>query len=124
METLHAPLEHEEAAHREALETLENEEIQTVPGGWEPGDDAEMAPEGAFLGTQKLSGQIGLLPETSAVKFAGTVGVEGTFAIGERIKFTAEAIVSADNTSAKVKDGELGTAGKVQTATIVSAERV
>jgi len=80
--------------------------------------------KGAFLGTQKLSGQLGLLPETNAVKFTGTVGVEGAFAYGERIKVTVEAIVSGDNTSAKVKDGELGEPGKVQTATILSAERV
>jgi hypothetical protein len=111
---------------REAVEEHEAKEQTegTVPGGWQPGDDPEMAPEGAFLGTQKLSGQLGLLPETNAVKFTGTVGVEGAFHVGEVIEGTFRAIVSGDNTSAKVKDGELGEPGKVQTATILSAERV
>lgn len=116
---------------REQLETLDAAGIGddntgnegSVPGGWEPGDDESLAPEGAFLGTAKLSGQIGLLPETCAVKFTGSTGLEGQFNIGEHVKFTAEAIVSGDNSSGKVKDGELRPVGKTQTLTILSAER-
>lgn len=113
---------------REQFETLDASDLPTedrVPGGWQPGDDPELAPEGAFLGTTALNGQIGLLPDTCAVKFAGTVGVEGgQLKMGERIRFTAEAIVSGDNTSGKVKNEGLEEPRKVQTATVINAERI
>lgn len=110
---------------REQEEARQANDDEAIPGGWQVGDDLHLAPQGAFLGTTQLSGQISLLPETCAVKFAGTVGVEGgQLRMGERIRFTAEAIVSGDNTSGKVKAGGLEEPKKVQTATVISAERV
>lgn len=118
------PLEEGEPENNTPTTMEPTQSEEPVPGGWQPGDDPELAPEGAFLGTHKLSGQIGLLPETCAVKFTGTVGLEGQFNVGEVIEGSFRAIVSGDNTSGKVKDGELGDPGRVQTATILSAKRV
>lgn len=97
---------------------------------WQAGDDPELAPQGALLATQRLSRQLGLLPETCVLKLkASTIKVEGgEFGIGQHVKLEVDCVISGDHVDAKV-ESEGGThrlqeGTKTQIATVCSAERV